>query len=185
MKLQIFEKALCCETGVCGTDVDAELLRITSAVAELTAKGADVERANLSSKPEKFISNELIIGLIKDKGAEILPVTLLDGKVVKERIYPTNAELESWTGVKLGGGGGCACGGHGHKESKGGCGCGGHSEGHSESKKSDCGCGGHSHSQHSGESKGGCGCGGHEHGEKKGGGGGCCGGGKNGKKGCC
>lgn len=114
-KIEIYEKALCCETGVCGTSVNAELLRITSLVAELKAKGVIMERANLSTKPEQFIKNTLISGLIRERGVEILPLTLIDGKVVKEKEYPTNVEIETWTGVKLNenkqkSGGGCGCG---------------------------------------------------------------------------
>lgn len=117
-KIEIYEKALCCETGVCGTEVDVELLRITSAVAELKAKGVDIERANLSTKPERFINNAVVSGLIKERGVEILPLTLLDGKVVKEKIYPTNAELEAWAGIKLSEkkNGGYCCGNKGDKK---------------------------------------------------------------------
>lgn len=115
-KIEIYEKALCCETGVCGANVDTELLRITSLVTELKAKGFDMERFNLSSRPEQFIKNALVSGLIKEKGIEILPLTLVDGKIVKEKIYPSNAEFEKLTGVKLScdhkenKGGGCCCG---------------------------------------------------------------------------
>lgn len=114
-KIEIFEKALCCETGVCGADVDTELLRITSLVSELKAKGVIIERANLSAKPERFIQNTVVSGLIREHGVEILPLSLIDGKVVKQKAYPTNTEIEAWTGVKLNenkqkSGGGCGCG---------------------------------------------------------------------------
>jgi len=115
MKIEIYEKALCCETGVCGSEVDTELLRITSLAAELKSKGVNIERYNLSSRPEQFIKNTLISGRIKEEGVEILPITTIDGKIVKEKIYPTNAELEKVTGIKLSGGGqrggnSCGCG---------------------------------------------------------------------------
>ena len=110
MKIEIYEKALCCETGVCGTNIDSELLRITSLVAELKAKGVDVERANLSTKPERFIQNALISQTIRERGMEVLPLTLVDGKIVKEKAYPTNAEFEAWAGVKLSAGKQCGCG---------------------------------------------------------------------------
>lgn len=99
--IEIYEKALCCATGVCGTEVDAELLRITSLAAELKTKGVTLDRANLSTKPEKFVQSTLVSGLIKECGIEILPLTVIDGKVVKKGEYPTNAEIEEWTGVKL------------------------------------------------------------------------------------
>jgi len=31
-KMEIYEPAMCCETGLCGTSIDPELLRVSSAV---------------------------------------------------------------------------------------------------------------------------------------------------------
>lgn len=117
MKIEIFEKALCCETGVCGSSVDPELLRVTAAVTELKSKGLDIERYNLSSRPEMFIKNTMVSKYIKEKGVDNLPLTLANGRIIKEKEYPTNAEIEKFTGIKIGSnktnGGGCGC--------KGGC----------------------------------------------------------------
>lgn len=120
-KIEIYEKALCCDTGVCGASVDTELLRITALAAELKAKGVVLERANLSTKPEKFIQSALVSGLVKEHGVEILPLTIIDGKVIKKKTYPTNAEIEAWTGLKLNKSekDGCCCGGG--KSNKKGC----------------------------------------------------------------
>lgn len=131
MRIEIYEKALCCETGVCGTDVDTELLRITSLVAELKAKGVDVERSNLSTRPERFIANPLVSGRLKENGVEILPIVIVDGKIVKEKAYPTTAEFGKLTGLKLSGkvqkqAGGCGCGSDiSDAEEAQSCGCGG------------------------------------------------------------
>jgi len=116
MKIEIYEKALCCETGVCGANVDTELLRITSIVTELKKKGVNIERYNLSSRPEQFIKNTLVSDYIRNKGVEILPLTLVDGKIVKEKQYLSNAEFENLTGFKFNSsnkGGGCGCGNKG------------------------------------------------------------------------
>ena len=116
MKIEIFEKALCCETGVCGANVDPELLRITSVAAELKSKGISIERYNLSVRPEMFIKNALVSDYIKTKGIDNLPLTLVDGKIVKEKAYLSNKEIEKITGIKIGekpkGGNnsGCGCG---------------------------------------------------------------------------
>jgi len=123
IKIEIFEKALCCETGVCGANVDPEFLRITALALELKDKGITLERYNLSSRPDMFVKNAFMSNYIKTKGIENLPLTLIDGKVVKEKSYPTNKEIEHYTGVKIGktapksknSGCGCGCGS--------GCGC--------------------------------------------------------------
>lgn len=113
MKIEIYEKALCCETGVCGASVDPELLRITALVTELKAKGIDIERYNLSSKPEQFVKNAVISDYIKKNGVDNLPLTVFKGEIIKEKDYLTNAELENLTGIKIGSNnknGGCCCG---------------------------------------------------------------------------
>ena len=39
-KLEIFDPAMCCSTGVCGPSVDPELLRVSTIVNILNKKGS-------------------------------------------------------------------------------------------------------------------------------------------------
>ena len=64
-KMIMFEPAMCCETGVCGPGVDPELLRVSSMVKNLKAKGVLVERYNLSSAPQAFVDNKLIGDMLR------------------------------------------------------------------------------------------------------------------------
>lgn len=98
-EIKIYEKALCCESGVCGPSVDPELLRITTVVRGLNKKGLGVRRYNLSMHPLEFAKNGTVTDFMKDKGLEVLPVTLLNGEVVKTGSYPSTEELSQWTGV--------------------------------------------------------------------------------------
>lgn len=92
-KMQIFEPAMCCETGLCGVSIDPELLRVSTVVNTLKSNGADVERFNLSSAPMEFVTNEAINQYINEKGPEGLPAVLVDGKIVMTGKYPTNEEF--------------------------------------------------------------------------------------------
>lgn len=49
-------------------------------------KGIDVTRYNLASEPDVFANNVVISQLLTDEGPDVLPVTLVDGKVVKEKV---------------------------------------------------------------------------------------------------
>lgn len=98
-KIEIFDPAMCCPTGVCGPSVDPELIRISAAVQNLKNKGIDIVRYNLGSEPDVFVANETISKLLMEKGPDVLPVIVVDGEVVKEAGYPTNAELASLTGM--------------------------------------------------------------------------------------
>lgn len=92
-KMIIFDPAMCCSTGVCGPSVDPELLRMSTVLNSLSKKGVIVERYNLSSNPQAFVDNVLINQLLNSEGVDILPVTMVDGEVVKTKTYPTNKEI--------------------------------------------------------------------------------------------
>lgn len=116
----IYEPALCCETGICGVSVDPELLRISTVVNTLNKKDVKIQRYNLNSNPQAFVDNIEINQLIMEEGVEALPATVVDGKIVKTKAYPTNGEItevleipENYLGEEPKQEGGCCC--------KGGC----------------------------------------------------------------
>ncbi len=92
-KMIIFEPAMCCSTGVCGPSVDTDLLRISTNINNLKNRGILVERYNLSSNPQMFVDNKEINKIINDEGIELLPVTMVNGEVVKTKAYPTDEEF--------------------------------------------------------------------------------------------
>ena len=93
-KIEIYEQAMCCSTGVCGPGVDSELLRISSLFDSLKNNGeVNSYRYNLTSNPQAFITNEKILELVKNEGNDILPITLLNGEVIKTGSYPSSEEL--------------------------------------------------------------------------------------------
>ena len=95
-KMQIFEPALCCETGVCGASVDPELLRITTILNTLKQNGVVIDRFNLNSAPMEFVTNQTVNLYVNQKGAEALPCVTVDGMIVIEGRYPTNEEIMRW-----------------------------------------------------------------------------------------
>src|SRR5699024_8135845 len=80
----------------CGPGVDPELTRIASAVYSLEKRGIDVTRYNLANDPSEFIENKKVNHILNEKGADILPITILNGEIVKESSYPSNEELTAW-----------------------------------------------------------------------------------------
>ncbi|HEX9058830.1 MAG TPA: arsenite efflux transporter metallochaperone ArsD [Clostridia bacterium] len=98
-KMIIFDPAMCCSTGVCGPSVDKELLRVSTVISNLKNKGVFVERYNLTNNPQIFVDNKEINKLLNDGGVEILPVTMVDGVVVKTKAYPTGEEFCNLLGL--------------------------------------------------------------------------------------
>jgi hypothetical protein len=95
-KVEIFDPAMCCTTGVCGPSVDPELTRVASAVYSLEKKKYDIKRYNLTNEPSVFAENSEVNQVLHEKGPESLPITLVNEKVVKCGKYPTNQELAEW-----------------------------------------------------------------------------------------
>ena len=92
-KMIIFDPAMCCSTGVCGPSVNPELLRVSTVINNLNSKGILVERYNLTNNPQIFVDNKVINEVLMKQGVNVLPVTMVDGKIVKMGSYPTNDEI--------------------------------------------------------------------------------------------
>ena len=100
-KVEIFDPAMCCATGVCGPAIDPELLRIATVINTLKGKGIIITRYGLSNEPQDFIANQVVNDILHKEGADVLPVTLVDGEVAKTKGYPTNQELSDWLRVQI------------------------------------------------------------------------------------
>ncbi|OGA45242.1 MAG: transcriptional regulator [Betaproteobacteria bacterium RIFCSPLOWO2_12_FULL_62_58] len=97
--IQVFDPALCCSTGVCGVDVDQQLVTFAADVDWAKKAGARIERFNLSQQPLAFAQNAVVKGFLERSGQEALPLVLIDGEVALAGRYPTRDELARWTGI--------------------------------------------------------------------------------------
>ncbi|QIL43768.1 arsenite efflux transporter metallochaperone ArsD [Acidovorax sp. HDW3] len=100
--IQIFDPALCCSTGVCGTEVDQSLVTFAADVQWAQQDGAQVQRYNLAQQPMAFADNAIVKGLLERTGQAALPVTLVDGQLALAGRYPARADLARWAGLALG-----------------------------------------------------------------------------------
>lgn len=97
--IQIFDPALCCSTGVCGVDIDQQLVDFSAAVDWARQNGAQIERYNLAQQPMAFAESAVVRRFLERSGAEALPLILLDGEVALAGRYPLKAELARWAGI--------------------------------------------------------------------------------------
>lgn len=86
----VFEGALCCSTGICGPEPDKILIEFNETLKKLKQEYPDliVERASLTFNIDKFLENATILDLVKEHGPGILPITTINGKIVREKGYP-------------------------------------------------------------------------------------------------
>ena len=98
-KIQIFDPALCCSSGVCGSDVDQKLVDFSADVQWAKQQGLSIERLNLAQQPMAFAENAAVKGLLQRSGEAALPITLVDGEVAFAGRYPGREDLARWIGA--------------------------------------------------------------------------------------
>ena len=99
--IRVFEPPLCCNTGVCGPELDQKLVNFTADLKHLASTGADISRFNLASDPVAFAENAGVVAFLQAAGSEALPLVLVDDVTVMTGRYPTRAELSRYAGMSL------------------------------------------------------------------------------------
>ncbi len=100
-QIDIYEPALCCSSGVCGTHVDQALVDFNAALTALDKEGITVTRHNLASAPTDFATCEPVRAYIEVAGTDGLPVTVVDGTIVATGSYPQLDQLRQFAGAAL------------------------------------------------------------------------------------
>jgi hypothetical protein len=98
--IRVYEPALCCNTGVCGPDVDESLVTFTADLGALKDLGIDIERHNLANDPTAFAADDTVRSFLQVAGSEGLPLTLVDGVTVMTGSYPGRDQLLRFAGVE-------------------------------------------------------------------------------------
>jgi hypothetical protein len=92
-KLEIYEPPLCCPTGVCGPAPDPALATLQGNILRWKKAGITVERIAINQAPQRFMANRTVVDLLTREGQEVLPIALLDGKIVCKGKYPTDEQV--------------------------------------------------------------------------------------------
>lgn len=97
MKIEIFEQTMCCSSGICGPSVDTNLVKISENIELIKKEISDVviERYQPQTHSMKFMANMEVGKLIRENGQKILPITVVNGKIIKTGQYPSLEELNN------------------------------------------------------------------------------------------
>jgi hypothetical protein len=98
-RIELYEPAMCCQTGVCGPSVDQQLIDVREDLRWAEGQGVAVARHNLSSDPDAFVANPKVMGLMAAFGEAALPALLVDGNIAMHGRYPSRDELAGLLGV--------------------------------------------------------------------------------------
>jgi arsenite methyltransferase len=99
-KIEVYDPAMCCSSGVCGPSVDPVLSRFSADLDWLSGKKVGVTRYNLSQEPKAFAVNALVSGALKKDGPKCLPIIVVEGKIVSKKKYPSRSQLAAFVGVR-------------------------------------------------------------------------------------
>ena len=92
--IEIFDPPMCCPTGMCGPTIDQTLLDVSEMIVKLQSNGYRVERYQMSTHPNIFISNVEVMKLIREKQMNALPIILVQGKIISTGYYPSLSEIQ-------------------------------------------------------------------------------------------
>lgn len=99
-KLEVFDPAMCCSSGVCGVEVDPVLAQFAADLKWAEERGITVERHNLGQEPQAFAANPAVVKEM-EAGMERLPILSVDGHIVTTGVYPSRRQLAQKLGIAL------------------------------------------------------------------------------------
>ncbi len=97
--IDVYDPALCCSSGVCGADVDQNLVDFQSVVQQVEREGISVTRHNLATDPLDFAQSEAVRKFLEISGADALPAVVVDGVVAMSGSYPDANMLRTFAGA--------------------------------------------------------------------------------------
>ena len=95
-KILIYDPPMCCDSGVCGPDVDPLLPRFAGMLAQIGGQGVTVERYNLAQQPMAFAQNLEVRAILEKEGTEALPLIYVDGVLEMQGRYPETEERSAF-----------------------------------------------------------------------------------------
>lgn len=89
----VYDKPMCCSSGVCGPHVDPALAHFAADLDWLKAQGHRVERYNLAQQPGAFAESAEVRQILAAEGTDCLPLIVVDGVVTSRGQYPSRDKL--------------------------------------------------------------------------------------------
>ena len=99
LEIVFYEPPMCCAGGLCGPSVDQELLNLKETILRVNEKfdgKVSINRYLLNQNSFKFMENKEVFDDLRSHGISVLPITTINGKIVKSEKYPTLEELNSF-----------------------------------------------------------------------------------------
>jgi len=98
-KIEIYDPPMCCPGGICGPAIDQVLLDFNEAIIKVKKEfdgRVSIDRYLLTQQGPKFMQHPEVLSLLKTNGTDILPITTVNGEIVKKKEFPTYDELKNF-----------------------------------------------------------------------------------------
>lgn len=92
-KIEVYDPPMCCTSGVCGPEPDAQLSSFSADLKWLQGQGVEVRRFNLAQEPTAFVTNAQVKEILESTDGDGLPVVLVNGQVASQGDYPSREQL--------------------------------------------------------------------------------------------
>jgi hypothetical protein len=100
--IEVFDRPLCCSTGICGPSVDPALVHFAADLDWLRSQGLAVHRYNLAFEPGAFTKHDDVKEALRVGQLGCLPLVRIDGRIVSRGRYPAREQLAGWCGIEEG-----------------------------------------------------------------------------------
>ena len=97
-KLEVYDPAMCCSTGVCGPEVDPVLVTFAADLKWVADQGVTVRRYNLGQEPQAFAANPAVVKEM-EAGMDRLPMIVVDDQIVSTGIHLSREQLARKLGL--------------------------------------------------------------------------------------
>lgn len=101
LRVEIYDRPMCCSSGLCGPVLDPVLVAMNDAVLALTKQGVAVARFNPVQQLKDFMANPEVARAIHRDGKKVLPMVFVNGRLLKSGDYPSYEELCRALGLPL------------------------------------------------------------------------------------
>jgi hypothetical protein len=95
-KIVLYEPSLCCSTGICGPNPDQALVALQDTIDKCKELGIETERLQITTHPKRYMENIEVMKLMQQKQLTCLPITSVDGKIIKSGSYPNMDDLQPY-----------------------------------------------------------------------------------------
>ena len=93
--VEFFDPPMCCPTGLCGPTLDQALLDVNEMILTLQRDGVRVERYQMTSNPQAFLSNAEVMRLVREKQMACAADHRCAWDSCQTGTYPKLAEIRS------------------------------------------------------------------------------------------